>query len=302
MHESFLAYRGFQYLKLSLALMLLAVLGYTLHDPSEPPNGGTWLGYTLGTIGGLLILWLLWFGVRKRQYHSRLGQVSGWLSGHVYLGSALLVIATLHCGFQFGWNVHTLTYVLMTVVIASGFFGVFTYLRYPTLLTQNRGGMQVETVLSEIGDLDQQCLRIADEIGDKVHQIVLRSIERTNLGGSVWRNPLPGIEKGVKELSDELNKWRNPLAGMEKRVTASDGQEESTVFFVADQVARGGAQAERVRRLLDLITSKKTLVTRVQLDRKYHTLMKAWLYLHVPLSIALLAALIAHVISVFFYW
>ena len=27
-----------------------------------------------------------------------------------------------------------------------------------------------------------------------------------------------------------------------------------------------------------------------------------WLYFHVPLSFALLAALIAHIVSVFFYW
>jgi hypothetical protein len=27
-----------------------------------------------------------------------------------------------------------------------------------------------------------------------------------------------------------------------------------------------------------------------------------WLFIHVPLSIALIAALVAHVVSVFFYW
>jgi hypothetical protein len=305
MHESFLVYRGFRYLKLSLALMLLSILSYLLHDPSEPPNGGTWLGYTLGTIGGLLILWLLWFGVRKRQYHSRLGQVTGWLSGHVYLGSALLVVATLHCGFQFDWNVHTLTYVLMVMVIASGFYGVFTYLRYPTQLTQNRGGIQVEAMLSEIADLDRQCLVIADQIGDKVHQIILRSIERTSFGGSLWKNPLPSIEKGVKELAEELKSI--PRITQQQTRPAplpQQGGDESTLFFMADQLAsiQSSARAEQVRRLLDLITSKKALVMRVQQDRKYHALMKAWLYIHVPLSIALLAALIAHVISVFFYW
>ena len=31
-------------------------------------------------------------------------------------------------------------------------------------------------------------------------------------------------------------------------------------------------------------------------------IMEIWLYFHVPLSIALLAALIGHIISVFFYW
>jgi hypothetical protein len=30
--------------------------------------------------------------------------------------------------------------------------------------------------------------------------------------------------------------------------------------------------------------------------------MQVWLYVHVPLSFALLAALIAHVISVFYFW
>jgi len=37
-------------------------------------------------------------------------------------------------------------------------------------------------------------------------------------------------------------------------------------------------------------------------DLRYHTLMSVWRYFHVTLSIALLAALIAHVVSVFFYW
>jgi hypothetical protein len=30
--------------------------------------------------------------------------------------------------------------------------------------------------------------------------------------------------------------------------------------------------------------------------------MDIWLYFHVPLSIALLAALTIHIVSVFFYW
>jgi hypothetical protein len=30
--------------------------------------------------------------------------------------------------------------------------------------------------------------------------------------------------------------------------------------------------------------------------------MDLWLYFHVPLSFSLLAALIAHIVAVFFYW
>ena len=31
-------------------------------------------------------------------------------------------------------------------------------------------------------------------------------------------------------------------------------------------------------------------------------LLEIWLYVHVPLTVVLIAALIAHVVSVFFYW
>ena len=41
---------------------------------------------------------------------------------------------------------------------------------------------------------------------------------------------------------------------------------------------------------------------RITRDLQVQALMEVWLYVHVPLSIALLAALVAHVVSVFFYW
>ena len=37
-------------------------------------------------------------------------------------------------------------------------------------------------------------------------------------------------------------------------------------------------------------------------DIQFQSLMEAWLFIHVPLSFALLAALTGHIISVFFYW
>ncbi len=130
-HYSILEYARFRWFKAAVVLSALASAAYLWREPPVEPPGGTWLGYTLGTIGALLILWLLWFGVRKRSYRSNAGTVQGWLSAHVYLGTALVVVATLHTGFELGWNVHTLAYVLMLLVVASGFYGVFVYLRVP---------------------------------------------------------------------------------------------------------------------------------------------------------------------------
>jgi hypothetical protein len=35
---------------------------------------------------------------------------------------------------------------------------------------------------------------------------------------------------------------------------------------------------------------------------KLRALLDIWLYVHVPVTIALIAALTAHIISVFYYW
>ncbi len=76
MHESFISYRSFFYLKVALGLCLAAMLAYAIHAPADPPNGGTWLGYTLGTLGAGLIGWLAWFGVRKRSYSGNVTRVA----------------------------------------------------------------------------------------------------------------------------------------------------------------------------------------------------------------------------------
>ena len=47
---------------------------------------------------------------------------------------------------------------------------------------------------------------------------------------------------------------------------------------------------------------KQELVDRARRAVALKARLDLWLYIHVPLSLALLAALIAHVVSVFFYW
>ncbi|MGH8583847.1 MAG: hypothetical protein ACREWG_13925 [Gammaproteobacteria bacterium] len=329
MHESVLVYRRFLYLRASLALAGVSIAVYLWHEPAVPPNGGTWLGYTLGTVGAVLILWLLWFGVRKRQFHSTLGSVQGWLSAHIYLGTALLVVATLHSGFQLGWNVHGLAYVLMVLVILSGFFGVFVYIRLPALVTQNRSGLTRDAMRAEIADLDRQCLALADQLGKEVHGIILRSVQKTRYSRSLSERLLGRLAKVplaawviaktrlrnraapvymAKDLDEFVTEFRTRLDNREATqavaapVPAPAGG-EYTVFFMADRLAGmlSSARSKQGYQLLDIIAAKKALVKKVQQDVHYHTLLDGWLTIHIPLAVALLAALVVHVVSVFYY-
>ena len=66
MHEGFLVYANSKYLKWAVALSLASIAAYIFYEPIDEHNGGTVLGYILGTVGVLLIFWLTWLGIRKK--------------------------------------------------------------------------------------------------------------------------------------------------------------------------------------------------------------------------------------------
>ncbi len=61
MKENVLNISNNLFFKWALGLSLLSIALYILDDPRVAPNGGTWLGYTLGTIGALTIVFLTLF-------------------------------------------------------------------------------------------------------------------------------------------------------------------------------------------------------------------------------------------------
>jgi hypothetical protein len=291
LHESILAYRGRRYLWLAVGTCAAVLTAYAIHDPPEPPNGGTWLGYALGTIGAVLILSLLAFGVRKRSYASRLGKVQGWLSAHVYLGVSLLVIVTLHTGFQFGWNVHTLAYALMCLVIASGAAGTVFYLRNPARMNANRAGTNRELMLLAITDLDEKAARIAKAMPPEFGELVASNRDRTVLGG------------GPLALLAGADRSRVVLPSHSPLPVANAGQ-HATLAWLGDRLARNtdGALGPRIQDLLTLVGARKAAVDQLRRDLKLQAWLDIWLFFHVPVSFALLAALAAHVVAVFVYW
>jgi hypothetical protein len=272
---SLLAYRHFRYFKLALLLSLLCLVAYLWHEPSPKPSGGTWLGYTLGSVGALLILWLTAYGIRKRSYRSTLGTVKGWLSAHVYLGTALVLVATLHTGFEFGWNVHTLAYALTLGVVLSGFWGLFFYLRNPDRMNAALQGETLEQHLLAITSLDNDCRNLAMNHLDHVNKALLESLEAP-LFESYWQQ-LAGRPRHCRTAAvvQLLDGSVDGLSGEQARVNAE-------VYRLQLQKL---ARMDRLRRYLS-----------------HKAWLDVWLTLHVPLAIALLAALIAHIVSVFYFW
>lgn len=269
-HEGFLRHRGFRWLKVAVLVSVVAAGAYGMTDVQPRHNGGSWLGYTLGTVGALLILWLTTLGVRKRAMTRGRWSLKAWTSAHVYLGLALIVIATLHAGFQFGLNVHTLAYVLMMLVILSGIYGVAAYATLPDALSDNRAEMTRPQMIDAVVKLDQQLQAAAQPLADEEAEIV-----RLSLAEDPFRGGL------VRRLTGNYSSCRNAKALRLMRARS------------------GGAEAARV---IELLERKAAALGRIRRHMRIRALLEVWLYVHVPLTFATIAALAAHIVSVFFYW
>jgi hypothetical protein len=275
MSESVLGLAKYRYFKWSLALSLSALALYIWDTSDMRPNGGTWLGYTLGTMGLLLIVWLASFGIRKRQYHRNLGLLSHWLSAHIWLGVSLVLIASLHAGFQFGWNVHTLTYALLVLVVVSGIFGVMLYRLNPSLMSDMLGGKTLVELAEGLRDFDQEAARVMPRLSE-THRDTAHAVLTQVAGEPIAR------------------RWLDRLLGVKRQSSTFD----SIAQF--EHMAISGDKASR--ELMLLMVKRDHQLSRIRQFVQVKAFTEVWLLIHVPATIALLASLIAHVLSVFFYW
>jgi cytochrome b561 len=279
-HPSVLEYRQFRYLKAALVLTLAGLASYIYMRPSGEavpyPFGATVTGYALGITAAMLMLILTLFGLRKRRYAAGRSTLSGWLSAHVYLGISVPVLATLHCGFSFGWNIHTTAYVLMMCVVLSGVWGMYRYTLVPRDITENIGEQTLEQCMDAITELDRQIRRDVLELPDDINTMTETALSSTRIGGGVLAQ---------LRSRDSSAKMRETLKVLEQRGAAGKAE-----------------QGQRVRDLYSLISRRSALVERASRDIQLRARLQFWLIFHVPITLAMWVALIAHVTSVLYYW
>ena len=277
-HDGFLRHKGFRWAQIATGLSVVAVgvYAYSVARLDEPPSGGSWLGYILGTASAGLIVWLACLGIRKRAVSDGHYSLKAWVSAHVYLGLSLIVLATLHTGFQFGWNVHTLAYGLMILVIASGGLGIWAYATLPHRLSANRGEVTRKQMLENLASLDAQIQDAAQPLDRAGATIARHSVEDTQIGGGFWQR-----------LTGSYGNCANARALRQLRALPP---------------ASMPTQAEALVKITGLMEQKVEALALARRQIRITAMLEAWLFVHIPATFALLAALTAHIVSVFIYW
>lgn len=277
MHDGFLKHAGYRWLKIASFIMLICIVSYLFIDVSPRHNGGSWYGYTLGTVGAGLILWLTMLGVRKRAMTPGKWSLKAWTSAHIYLGLSLIVIGTLHTGFQFGWNIHTAAYAFMMVVIISGIFGIYFYATIPQALSNNRDEMTETQMLESLRSLDRQLHEAAQPLSAEHAALVLQSLEQDPFGGGFLKRvsgKYPNCATRAAQADLRRERAYQPRMGSDDPLDKVDA----------------------------LLEKKEATLARVRRHLRLKALLQVWLFVHVPMTFALIVSLSAHIISVFFYW
>jgi hypothetical protein len=291
-----LSYRRFRYLWAALVLVAVSLVTYITQSHERPARGDTWQGYTLGTIAALLVVWLAILGIRKRRYRSTMGSVQGWTSAHIYFGLAVVVIATLHCAFDFHANIHTYAYLLMCGVVASGAVGLVFYSSLPRQQSVNRGGVARKELFAALVELDAEIAALADHCAPEVAAAVKSSIDRTCVGGGVLEQIL-GLDRSLFESPD--------IEASERRSNVVRNPDQGPVLAcVAARVTRTyrASGTAAMQTLVVALARRQTLLRRIRRDIQLQSWLRIWLYVHVPLTFATIAALLVHILSTFVYF
>ena len=270
-NDTFVSYRRMRFFWINFLILAIFVAAYLLSCPVGGANGDTWFGYTSGTFAALAIVWLTWFGIRKRSYYRSSDTVKGWLAFHIWLGLILIVIVPLHSAFRFGPNIHSLAYALMCIVIISGTWGAFIYRRFATDIPSHRGEGSPKEILMELRGIESQIAKLIvgkSDLFDRGFSALGSTHPPSILNALGSKGISPIIPKQLAKVLTQIPAKEKPDA----------------------------------EKLIALAHRKLNLQAILNREIRSKLFLKLWLYIHIPCTFALLSALVAHIFFVFYYY
>jgi hypothetical protein len=231
------------------------------------------VGHGLGIIGtAMIVVGVIGYSMRKRAaFLERLGGLRYWLQVHIFLCTLGPFFVLLHTTFKFGGLV-SVAFWSMAVVVASGIFGRYVYVRIPK--TVNGRFLGQDAVEARTGALAAEIRATTDVSPEAVARLLGAGdgiAHPRSLIGALWlamREDLKG-RLGRRRLRRELETWSLP--------------------------------APIQRRLADLVRERARLRQQTLLLHPFQRLFRYWHVVHLPLAIVMFLILGVHVtVSILF--
>ncbi len=226
----------------------------------------TWSGWVL--LG--VVLFLTAYNARKKLTYPPLGSSAAWLQLHVYGGLGCVVVYVYHTAGRWPTGLfENVLGLLFLGVAASGVAGIFISRTVPRRLTLAGG----EVIYERIPAYREQLRTAADKL-------VAETVESS--GATVlaeyYAGPLSDYFRGPRDRGSHLRQSNRPLR------TQLRGLEDLERFLNDDEKTAAAALKESVR-LKDQLDKHSAM----------QGLLKTWLFVHIPLTYAMLLCVGVHV-------
>lgn len=282
------------------AASAVAAIAYGWSAWSSPygTSGGSALGLTFGVLGFACMVVAALLAPRKKVRTWPLGSARLWMRMHLWLGVLAVPLVLFHSGFALGGAFTTVLMVLFYVVVASGVVGLGVQQYLPRMMTDR---LPLETVREQIDHvLEGLAASAYEEVASVAGPIAEAEAERARIERELEvERARPTYWKRAGRASAAAEP--DPRAGPLKRVYLDQIRPHlraaSGVGLDATDVRRLLADVPeewrgRVERLASLVDESNQLALQVRMHRWLH----GWLFVHVPLSIALLVLATVHVV------
>ena len=248
-------------------------------------TAGSGVGYFLGLAGGIALLLVFLYPLRKRiRFLQSWGATKGWFALHMACGIGGPILILAHCSFKVSSINAAVALASLLLVASSGIVGRFIYTRihhglYGTRLTLAQ--MQA-AVGAETGNVSAR-LRIAPQVEERLRAFQA-AIDRPK-----------GLARGA---------WSFLTLGIRARWLFRRCSREFAGAYRAQARANGWDAARQTRDLAaarTMIGAYLSGVQRLAQFKGYERLFSLWHILHVPLVWMLVLSAIAHVVAVHAY-
>jgi hypothetical protein len=235
---------------------------------------------------------------RKKFPVWRVGRAQTWMRGHLWLGLLSFPIILLHAGFAFGGPLTSVMMWLFVIVIGSGLAGAALQHFLPRMMLER---VPMETIYEEIPHVRVQLLAEADRIvADACGALSTDTApdsERETSSASNLQTVMRVDADDSAPLREFYLSAVRPFAVAPNRHHLLASTQKAAPMFNRLRTLLPAPFHAAVASLEDLCEEERQLLRQERL----HAVLHGWLLTHIPLSFALLALAIFHIVGALRY-
>ena len=270
-----------------LVITAILLIGYFISTQKFYKPGDD-IGYNMGLVGGVMLLTLLLYPLRKRvRFLKSMGILPTWFKWHMIFGILAPTLILFHSTFHIGSINAGMALVAMLLVSGSGIFGRFFYTKIHNGLYGRQASLkELQDDMSITGN-NKSVLGFAPEVEKRLDEFRARTIKVSKGGDAgLWHFATIGIRAALlsKKLAKDLH---------------------YVMFYKVNEKNLNDAQLHRLNLIyeqdLKHINYYINAVRDVAQFHTYERMFSWWHIFHIPLVYLMVFSGVFHVVSVHMY-